>query len=210
MWVPLSLAMVFAAQAQATVVVMHSVEEMTRRSDVVVHARVADQRVVREGPRVVTLTDIEVIDGYKGAKPGDVLTVYQVGGDLDGVKAWIAGAHEHKVGEEMVFFAVKHGERVVSYGVGLGKFSVVHDGALTRIVEDLGEVAVMQPTADGQAQFTSPEPRTSASLEAFARDVKAFAARGDMPRSEKAAKRLKKMAPKKLLNDLRVAPKRGR
>lgn len=162
-----------AIPSAATVVVLHSLEEMTQRSDVIVHARVADQRVERKGEvGIITLTDIEVIDGIKGAKPGDVMTIYQVGGSLNGEHAWISGAHKHRVGEEMVLFAVRHGEQIVSYGVGLGKFLVERDGTVPSVREDLGDVAVMEKTADGQLRFTSPEPRTAPSLDAFKEHVR--------------------------------------
>lgn len=162
-----------ALPSSATVVVLHSLEEMSRRSEVIVHARVADQRVERQADvGIVTLTDIEVIDGLKGAKAGDVLTIYQVGGSLDGENAWISGAHRHRVGDEMVFFAVRHKERVVSYGVGLGKFLVGRDGTLPSVTEDLGDVAVMEKGADGELRYTSPVPRTAPSLDAFKEHVR--------------------------------------
>src|SRR5690606_38032388 len=125
-----------------------------QRSEVIVHARVAEQRVLRQADvGIVTLTDIEVIDGIKGAKSGEVMTIYQVGGFLDGDNAWISGAHRHVVGEEMVLFAVRHGERIVSYGVGLGKFLVHRDGTVPSVREDLGGVAVMERGDDGQMHF---------------------------------------------------------
>lgn len=186
-------AALFAIPSSATVVVMHSLEEMTQRSDVIVHARVADQRVERKGQvGIITLTEIEVIDGIKGAKDGDVLTIYQVGGSLDGQHAWIAGAHKHRVGEEMVLFAVRHGDQIVSYGVGLGKFQVERDGTLPSVREDLGDVAVMEKGLDGQLRYTTPEPRTAPSLDAF----KEYIRRADKaPLDEKLDG--KRVAPKK-------------
>jgi hypothetical protein len=181
-----------AAPAAATVVVMHSLEEMTQRSDVIVHARVAAQRVERkEQLGIITLTDIEVIDGIKGAKPGDVLTIYQVGGSLDGEHAWIAGAHKHRIGEEMVFFAVRHGTQIVSYGVGLGKFLVEHDGKVPGVREDIGDIAVMERGPDGELRYTSPEPRTAPSLDAFKERIR----RADKAPLEKPTDKLQEKAP---------------
>lgn len=170
-----------AFPSSATIVVLHSLEEMSQRSEVIVHARVADQRVVRQADvGIVTLTDIEVIDGIKGAKAGDVLTIYQVGGSLEGDNAWISGAHRHRIGDEMVLFAVRHGERIVSYGVGVGRFLVERDGtvpstapnAMPSVREDLGAVAIMEKDANGQLRYTSPEPRTASSLDAFKEQVR--------------------------------------
>lgn len=162
-----------ALPSSATVVVLHSLEEMSQRSEVIVHAHVADQRVERQGDvDIMTLTNIEVIDGIKNAKNGDVLTIYQVGGSLEGQTAWISGAHRHQIGEEMVFFAVRHGERIVSYGVGLGKFLVSRDGTVPSVREDLGGVAIMERDADGKLRYTEPEPRTAPSLDAFKEHIR--------------------------------------
>lgn len=161
----------YASSAQSTVVVMHSLEEMTRRSELVVEARVADQRVVEEEGRIITLTDIEVIDGLKGAKPGDVLTIYQVGGTLNGTRMWIEGAHRYEIGEQMIFFGVRHGARVVSYGVGLGKFRVIYDGSFHQVVEDLSGVVVMKANAQGETEFQTPTPRSFPSLASFKSEV---------------------------------------
>lgn len=202
-----------ALPSLATVVVLHSLEEMSQRSEVIVHARVAEQRVLRQADvGIVTLTDIEVLDGIKGAKDGDVLTIYQVGGSLDGDNAWISGAHRHRVGDEMVFFAVRHGERIVSYGVGLGRFVVERDGTVPNtppsVREDLGGVAVMQKGEDGRLRFTSPEPRTEASLDAFKERVRR-AARATPNSDDVAPKRLSTKKPATLWKDtLRV--KEGR
>lgn len=183
----------FAAESRATVVVLHDLEEMTRRSEVIVHARVADQRVTREDGRIVTLTDVEVIDGLKGAKAGDVLTIYQVGGTLDGMRAWIEGAHEYQVGEEVVLFAVRHRDRVVSYGVGVGKFRVIYDGAFRRVVEDIHGVVEMKRGEAGDVRMQTPTPREFPSFERFQDEVRSFVAKGDLPRSMKLQRLEKKL-----------------
>lgn len=162
--------------AHATVVVMHSLEEMTRRSELVVQARVAEQRVVQEAGRIVTLTDIEVIEGLKGAKTGEVLTIYQVGGTLNGTRMWIEGAHRYEVGEQMILFGVRHGERVVSYGVGIGKFRIVYDGGFQRVVEDLHGVVEMKRGSQGEAEFHTPAPRAFPSLADFKATVQRWTA----------------------------------
>lgn len=185
-------AALYALPSAATVVVMHSLEEMTQRSEVIVHARVADQRVERrEQLGIITLTDIEVIDGIKGAEKGDVLTIYQVGGSLDGEHAWIAGAHKHRIGEEMVLFAVRHGSQIVSYGVGLGKFVVDREGKLPSVIEDIGDIAVMERGPNGELRYTTPEPRNSPSLDAFKEHIRR-ADRAPLERLEKGV-----TAPKK-------------
>jgi|GEM_PF-829380 len=158
-------ALTAAPAADATVVVLHPLDEMMHRADVVIHARVVGQDVKREEGRIITLTQIEVLDGIKGAKQGDVETVYQVGGSLDGENMHIAGAHDYAAGEEMVFFAMRHRDRLVSYGVGVGKFSVDRDAQT--IVEDLGDVLVMSPTETGLQPDLNLQPRSMNSIVEF-------------------------------------------
>lgn len=195
------LFLVYAADAGATVVVRHGLEEMTSKSDVIVHARVADQKVTREDGRIVTLTEVEVIDGLKGAKPGEVLTIYQVGGSLDGMRQWIEGAHVYEHGEELVLFAMRHGERVVSYGVGVGKFRVVYDGAFRRIVEDIEGVVELKRLPTGEVRMEAPAPREYASLEGFKGEVRGYVARPALPARPTPLKTKRRLG-----NPLRVKP----
>ncbi|MFZ9889319.1 MAG: hypothetical protein ACO3JL_17640 [Myxococcota bacterium] len=156
------------APAHATVVLRASLEEMSARSDVIVHGRVAEQTVVRE-PEVglVTLTEVEVLDGLKGAKTGDVLTIYQVGGSLNGEHSWISGAHRHRLGDEMVFFAMRHKERVVGYGIGLGKYVVDREGRVPGVREDLSDVLRLTKGENGELRADIAEPDQHPSLDAF-------------------------------------------
>lgn len=179
-----------AMPSEATVVVVHDLEEMSRRAEVIVHARVADQRVLKEEGRIITLTDIEVIDGLKGAKAGDVLTIYQVGGTLDGVTAWIAGAQRYEVGEEMILFAMRHGERIVSYGVGVGKFNVIYDGALRKVVEDIHGVVEMRREPSGEVRMVPPQPRVFPSLDRFKEEVRRHTRKESLPRVMKPTRRM--------------------
>ncbi|MCP4501491.1 MAG: hypothetical protein GY822_16145 [Deltaproteobacteria bacterium] len=98
----------------------------------------------------MTLSKFEVLDGVKGATQGEVLTVYQVGGDLDGEQLFIGGAHRHQVGEELVFFAQHHGDRVVSYGVGTGSFKINRGSVFGSVKEDLDDLMAVNPQGTQQ------------------------------------------------------------
>ena len=161
-----------AESAQATVVVVHPLDEMAHRADVIVHAQVKDQRIVREEGRIITLTAVEVIEGIKGAKAGDILTVFQVGGKLDGEYVSVVGNSVFTPGEEMVFYAMRHRDRLVSYGVGLGKFVVDRDTSTVSIREDIGDVVAVDPSAPRNRPF-KPTPRVAASLSDFLSTIRA-------------------------------------
>jgi hypothetical protein len=161
-----------ALPASATVVVLHSIEKMTQNADVIVHARVGDSRVTREQGRTVTLTEIEVLDGYKGAKPGDVLTIYQVGGVWEGQRTEVIGAYAWTAGEEIVLFAVNHtGGRIVTYGVGVGRYHVERDGVGVEVVPSYGDVAVMRQAQGGANSMGPPPTPVARPLSALKADV---------------------------------------
>jgi hypothetical protein len=160
-----------ASPAHATVVVVPTLEEMTLRCDVVVHAVVREVESSEEpSGRLITLTTLEVLDGVSGAKAGDVLTVFQVGGAANGRVAWVAGAHHFVVGEELVFFGVQPPAlkgRVVPYGIGFGLFRIV-DGVDGRHVEEIsGDVAQLVKTPDGNSHMAPVTPRRFDALDGF-------------------------------------------
>lgn len=182
----LRLAVVFAASAAlalpaaATVVVVPTLEEMTWRSDVVVHAIVVDQQVIEQVKgRVVTRTVLDVQDGIAGANPKDLLTVEQLGGNLGSRRAWIAGAHKFKVGDEVVFFGVRLqnvvGESVVvPYGIGFGIFDVKDDVDGKHAVERGGEVTQLVRDENGVASMKAVTPRHYTSVDAFKAELRAI------------------------------------
>jgi hypothetical protein len=121
----LLIAPISSSAALATSVVELSPAELGKRADVIVHAKVVAQTVVDEARGPVTYTKLVVLDATKGAKAGEVLVVYQPG-VADGVRVrWVDGAHRFKVGEEVLFYAVRFthaGKAVVvamAPGVGL-------------------------------------------------------------------------------------------
>jgi hypothetical protein len=114
-----------AHAALATSVVELPPAELSKRADVIVHAKVIALDVVDEARGLVTYTKLVVLDASKGAKAGEVLVVYQPG-VADGVRVrWVDGAHRFKVGEVVEFYAVRfvhEGKPVVvamAPGVGL-------------------------------------------------------------------------------------------
>jgi hypothetical protein len=139
-----------AAIASATVVLPVSMQQMAMESDVVIHARVSGQQVSwdERHVRVLTLTSVDVIAGIKGAQKGDRLTIYQVAGTLDGVTFDIPGALHFVRGEEMVLFAKRYQDKIVSYGMGLGKYRVVEQGGQKFVAPEYGDVAFVEPSAD--------------------------------------------------------------
>lgn len=181
-----ALAAVFVAAsfvsgpAAATVVAVPTLEEMTWRSDVIVQGVVVDQQVIEQKKgRMVTRTVLEVDDGIAGANVKDLLVIEQLGGELDGRVAWIAGAHKFKVGDEVVFFGTRIqnivGETVVvPYGIGFGIFDVKEDVDGKHAVERGGDVANLVKDADGTSHMEPVKPRHFTNVDDFKRDLRAI------------------------------------
>jgi hypothetical protein len=130
------------APAYATQVLPVSLAEMTRDSEVIVHARVGPQEVRWQDGRAVTLTEIEVLAALKGELvPGDLTTIFQVGGTAQGVTFRIPGALRFERDEEMVFFAKRYQGMLVSYGMGLGKYVVRRASGHVSVAPSFGDVA---------------------------------------------------------------------
>jgi hypothetical protein len=172
--------------AGATVVVVPELEELTHRSEVVIQAVVREVVTFKdEQGRLITETALEVVDGIRGAKLGDVVPVQQLGGSLDGQEAWIAGNHRFTIGEEVVFFGVrlKSDRRVViPYGVGFGIFAVRDDVDGRHVVEiGSGDVSQLIRTPDGGSRMAPVVPRHFDNLDDFKAQLRTILAGRNAP-----------------------------
>ena len=179
-----------APAARATVVVVPTLEEMAVASDVIADARVLDQLVKKdELGRILTLTRVTVVDGLKGAKTGDTLEIFQLGGNLDGKNAWIVGAQHFQKGERFVIFAARHPSggpaSIVPYGIGFGVFDVVTDNGPVknpRVQEVVGDVVSLSKSDDGAVHEKSPDVRTFDSLPAFKETIQRALTLQELPK----------------------------
>lgn len=138
------MVIIISPLAHTLIVKLADLNTMAQKSDIVVHAYVGDQRVVSDDlGRPITLTDIEVIDALLGAKTGEVITIYQVGGSKNGVMMPLLGGHQYRLGQEIIFLGLKLDDLYVSYGAGQGKLDVVSQAENHIIVEDLGNINIM-------------------------------------------------------------------
>lgn len=195
-----------ATPAAATVVVVPPLEEMVVACDVVGEVVVGDARVVREGGRVVTITSLEVKDGWKGPKTGDKLELWQLGGDLDGRSSWIVGQRRFHKGERLVFFGVTHKTRpsfVIPYGIGFGVFKIDEQLTGEKVIEDIGDVVTLEkvPGADGKVQTSNaPATRRYDTLAAFKELVLRASAGEELPKMNMNKAKLLPKQPMKPVN----------
>ncbi len=98
------LSCLFAAVAQATVVVSQSIEEMARSAPLVVRGTVGQvQARWGEDRRIWTYAEIRVEESLKGTAPA-VLLVRQPGGVIGDIGMRVFGAAQFKTGEQVLLF----------------------------------------------------------------------------------------------------------
>jgi hypothetical protein len=171
---------------QATVVRVPTFAEMAHRSDLIFEGTVTGQEVVDSGGRIHTLTTFHIDDGLKGTKTNETTVLSQLGGNLNGRGAWIAGAHHFKVGDRVVVFGVhlpKSPGRFVLYGIGFGVFAEQEQG----VAELVGDVANATPAADGSMTFSAVQPKRFVSMATFKQEIAAALERPLVPAGKRPA-----------------------
>lgn len=159
--------------AWGSIVTIDGLDIMSRQSEVIIHAGVSRiDTTYDEYGRLITLTTLEVMDSLKGAESQRHITVYQVGGERDGKVFYVSGAHRYRLGEEIFLFGLPLGKenKIVSYGLGVGKFNVTSNPLGDRVVEDLHDVVVSSQET-GPGQMSVPKPRTFSTVEEFKRKI---------------------------------------
>ena len=159
--------------SRATIVKLSDLQTMAQKSNVVFHGYVGEQRVSYDKMgRLITYTDIEVIDGLYGSKPGQVVTMYQVGGELNGVVMPLLGGHAYRIGQELILFGLALKDTFVSFGPGQGKLDISSDEGSDQVREDLGNVSVLGPDISGALTIVEPQPLSFSSTELLKDEIR--------------------------------------
>jgi hypothetical protein len=106
-----------------------SIENLAREAQVVLHGKVLSKTVQRDAAgRIYTRVEVEVIDLWKGAVPGNPCVIVHAGGVLGDEQSAASGQARYEVGEEMVAFLVRNDRgEAVTLGLMQGKFRVWKD-----------------------------------------------------------------------------------
>jgi hypothetical protein len=161
--------------SSATVLEELSLEEMTRRSDAIVHGV-----VVESGSRLVlgegsaephTLTTVRV---YRWLKGGDArtLTIRERGGQVQDRGMWIAGTPRYTANEEVVLFLERRPERpdeFRTFGMVQGKFQVQHGigDVPSSVSRDLEGVGLARWAEDGTMEVVEGANEPAMHIETF-------------------------------------------
>jgi hypothetical protein len=146
--------------AHAVTMVPLSIEDLTAKSQLVVHGTVLSKSCQRDSAgRIYTKVDLKVSEIWKGTWTGNHLTVVHGGGILGEERVEVSGQVEYQMGEQVVAFIVfnQRGEGV-TLGLAQGKFHVWKDSA--------HEILVVHNPFHGRPRL-SVQPQTRDKLNSF-------------------------------------------
>lgn len=125
-------ALICGSVAHATTLVAADVTSLTQHSDAIVVGFVLSSapRLTQDGRRIITDTEIQVIEVLKGAAPKSIV-VMQPGGVVGDVGQRVEGTAPFAAGENVVVFLERRGaDRWAVTGMVQGKFTIERDYAI--------------------------------------------------------------------------------
>jgi hypothetical protein len=145
-WLAALVGLMFTQGAQAAAVLQQSFEEMTARSDLVVRGVAGRSRAAWEAGRIVTSTEVSVVELIKG-EPHRLVEVRQPGGVVGDVGQRVEGAATFRLGEEAVLFLQRprRGKGYVVLGMSAGKVRLQKTSLGTVAVRELEGIAFVAP-----------------------------------------------------------------
>ncbi|MCB9547113.1 MAG: hypothetical protein H6706_14870 [Myxococcales bacterium] len=158
---PLGLALLLAAgTASATIVQSLSLDEISRKADVIVHGTVVEQSTAwnETRTRIYTVTTVEVKDRVKGQ--GETrIRIRQLGGTVDGITQSIVGNARMAKGEEVVLFLTRDTAKDLHYVVGMaqGKYAVDRQAPEPVVRHELEGLALARIEDGALAELKAPE-----------------------------------------------------
>lgn len=170
----LALGILGATAATATTVQKFSLQDLTKKSEAIVMAKVEDAYAVREANgEVYTYVTLRVTDSVKGMKGATTVTVRQLGGRVDNIESIVPGMPSFRKDEEVVLFLTARDGAGYPWVMGLqqGKYTVVTDEKGNKSVRNELGTGLVLMSPDGKTDH-GPSVATDMSLESFLGQVK--------------------------------------
>jgi len=119
-----------AVAASATTLIAMDVPALTRASDLIVRGTVVrvEPRWTQDKSRIITDNEILVSQILKGNLTGKTIVAMQPGGVVGDVGQAVHGVAKFNLGDEVVVFLEKRGERAFVVGLAQGRFVVDRSG----------------------------------------------------------------------------------
>jgi len=165
-----ALALVGAQAALATTVQKLSLQELAKKSDSIVMARVDDAVSSWDAAHkeIYTFYTLSVLQSVKGAKGTTTITLRQLGGTVDNIASIVPGMPSFKKGEEVIVFLTQKDAAGYPWVMGLqqGKYSVTTGKNGVKMVRnDLAGTEFLTKSGQHVDATTAPDQPLSAFLD---------------------------------------------
>jgi hypothetical protein len=157
-----SLPILLAGAAGASVVVRADLAALVSNAERVVEGRCLSTRPVLDGAgNIATEVRLLVARGFKGAQAGTEIDFRIPGGEMGGEGLVLAGMPTFRAGEEVLLFLTveSHTGIRVPVGLGQGKFSVQRDAATgaKRLARTMGGIQLVDPATGARLEAPGEE-----------------------------------------------------
>ena len=162
-----AFALLSASMAGATTVQKFSISDLAKKSETIAVASVDDvsSRWDDNHKDNYTYISLKVLDGVKGSRKNDVLTIRQLGGTVDKIISVVPGMPTFTKGEEVVVFLSPKDRAGYPWVMGLqqGTYSVSIDGnGFKQVRNDVDGLKTMAPDGSvDEAKAASVQPLNS-------------------------------------------------
>lgn len=162
-----AFALLSASLAGATTVQKFSISDLAKKSETIALARVDDvsSRWDDNHKEIYTFISLKVLDGVKGSRKNDVLTIRQIGGSAEGKISVVPGMPTFTKGEEVVVFLSPKDRAGYPWVMGLqqGKFTVsTDDNGFKQVRNDIVGLKTMAPNGSvDEAKPAAVQPLAS-------------------------------------------------
>ena len=163
--------------AEATTVAWYSEQEMVAKSTAIVRGTVLQVATRWQGKFIVTDIKIQVARVLKGKQLDPVVTMVQLGGELEGKTLHVPGTSKYRVGEEVLIFMEEGGQDLVEMGVGAGKYIIHRRGQTPLIKRQLGGVAFARVRGRDASPIETPKPSAEEPLAIFEKRILSYLGR---------------------------------
>ena len=162
------VALLASQAAFATTVQKLSLQDLTKRSDSIVMARVTDAVSAWDAghKEIYTTYTLQILNSVKGRKGESTVTIRQIGGTVDNIASIVPGMPSFKKGEQVVVFLTQKDAAGYPWVMGLqqGKYTVVEKDGAKFVRNDLADTELMLNGKKVQST-TSPDQPLGAFLD---------------------------------------------
>jgi hypothetical protein len=170
------MALLGTSLASATTVQKFTMQELSKKSDAIVMAKVEDQssRQDASNKEIYTYITLSVLESVKGAKGEKTMTIRQLGGSVGNLISVVPGMPNFKNGEEVVLFLSAKDREGYPWVMGLqqGKYSIVtDDNGLKHVRNELDGLRTLSPDGSMSESKVSSELPLGAFLDGIKSDL---------------------------------------